>query len=75
MFSLGNDNYDVKKVLGEGSYARVYDLTNKSTGNRIIAKVQKPPCHWEFYIVKELHLRIRDKIKVSFKIVFRIILT
>lgn len=62
---VGAFTFDVKKVLGEGSYARIFSLVNSAKGDAVVAKYQKPPFPWEFYITREIQSRINDKKLVS----------
>ncbi|XP_072166979.1 uncharacterized protein [Diadema setosum] len=59
--------YNVNKKVGEGAFATIYlagcldaqDITDLDYEDRkVVLKVQRPPCPWEFYIVKELHARL-----------------
>lgn len=58
---LGEDSYDVKKMLGEGAYAKIFKIVNEENGEQLIAKYQKPSFPWEFYITREVQTRIRHK--------------
>lgn len=60
-FFLGEYCYDVKKMLGEGAYAKIFKIMNEDNGEQMIAKYQKPSFPWEFYITREVQMRIKDK--------------
>ncbi|XP_078256403.1 mitotic checkpoint serine/threonine-protein kinase BUB1 isoform X2 [Rhinoraja longicauda] len=66
---LGNEMYQVSYLLGEGSYAHVYqatllDMNNLSdvkTQHKVSLKVQKISSPWEFYINTQLRERLKSK--------------
>ena len=70
MFMRADDEinvYNVTTKVGEGAFATIFlagcldaqDITDLDGDMRkVVLKVQRPPCPWEFYIVKELHARL-----------------
>ncbi|KAF5288973.1 hypothetical protein FQA39_LY03852 [Lamprigera yunnana] len=55
---IGDDRYLVNTRLGEGTYGQVYKATDLSTNQSVALKLQKPPNCWEYYICKELQVRL-----------------
>lgn len=64
-FCTGKENFRIEKVLGEGSYAKVFKATNMETQRTVALKVQKPSWEWEFYICHQLQSRLSDSMSVS----------
>lgn len=64
-FLLGDDSFDVKKVLGEGAYAKVFKVQSVGTGAVKVLKYQKPAFPWELYIAREIQARSSGKQAVS----------
>ncbi|XP_064623376.1 uncharacterized protein LOC135485367 [Lineus longissimus] len=68
MVSIGLEEYEIVRKVGEGAFADVYlanviDLEEATgldlEGNECVVKAQKPACPWEFYICSELAKRMR----------------
>lgn len=55
---IGEDTYLVNSRLGEGTYGQVYKATDVSTNRTVAVKLQKPPNCWEYYICRELQVRL-----------------
>ncbi|CAI7902073.1 unnamed protein product, partial [Closterium sp. NIES-53] len=67
---LGSKSYEVDQLLGKGAYARVYGATETPVGvadaatestvvfRSVALKLHSKPCPWEFYIYRQMHLRI-----------------
>lgn len=65
MFCLGNNKIKFLSELGKGSYARVVKArVDDKNGTEMALKIQKPACAWEWYISKEIQLRLKDSEKV-----------
>jgi len=60
-----NEKYKVVKQLGEGSYAKVWQVIEEKTKRQVALKIQKPSWQWEFYICREIQLRLENKDLVS----------
>ncbi|XP_032877915.1 mitotic checkpoint serine/threonine-protein kinase BUB1 isoform X2 [Amblyraja radiata] len=66
---LGNEIYQVSYLLGEGSFAHVYQATLLDMNNlsdvknqhKVSLKVQKISSPWEFYISTQLRERLKSK--------------
>ncbi|XP_071962226.1 uncharacterized protein [Antedon mediterranea] len=65
---LGKYLYSVESKIGEGAFAKVYraamldaddDTDLDGEGSKVILKVQKPACPWEFYICRQIAERIQ----------------
>ncbi|XP_046394781.1 uncharacterized protein LOC124162323 [Ischnura elegans] len=48
------------KVIGQGSYAKIYKGYSTKWKKMVALKVQKPACPWEFYISNEINSRVTD---------------
>ncbi|XP_046394845.1 uncharacterized protein LOC124162375 isoform X2 [Ischnura elegans] len=48
------------KVIGQGSYAKIYKGYSAKWKKMVALKVQKPACPWEFYISNEINSRVTD---------------
>ncbi|KAF5286805.1 hypothetical protein FQR65_LT12426 [Abscondita terminalis] len=55
---IGEDKYLVNTRLGEGTYGQVYKATDFSNNRTVALKLQKPPNCWEYYICRELQIRL-----------------
>ncbi|XP_038065945.1 uncharacterized protein LOC119736026 [Patiria miniata] len=82
---LGDEWYTIDKVTGEGAFAKIYqasvltlhtaDFSNPLSGenDKLVLKVQKPACPWEFYISRTLHERldsIRNPVDVRASVMY-----
>ncbi|KAG0598863.1 hypothetical protein M758_12G106700 [Ceratodon purpureus] len=66
---LGSSKYQLKASTGHGAFAQVYlaEALNKTgDSRRVVLKVQKPPCPWEFYIYRQLDMRIPSEERCSY---------
>ncbi|KAJ9577246.1 hypothetical protein L9F63_006220 [Diploptera punctata] len=63
ILSLGPDEYNIDKLIGEGSYAKVYKGVDTKTKRDIALKVQKPSWLWEYYICHQIQIRVSDPVK------------
>nr|XP_053649275.1 uncharacterized protein LOC128700239 [Cherax quadricarinatus] len=72
--TLGSEMFHVRRIRGEGAYARVFQASTLDPLNvtmlatdddeedeevQVILKVQKPASPWEFYICHELRQRLK----------------
>ena len=64
-FCTGRDKFTIEKILGEGSYAKVFKGIDMDTQKTVALKVQKPSWEWELYICRQLHSRLSDPLSVS----------
>lgn len=55
---ITQDRYFIEKVLGKGTYASVFKAINATTKQVVALKSQKPPNKWEYYICRELQVRL-----------------
>lgn len=60
-FDKEDDFYRILSELGRGGYAIVY-LAESSIGSLSALKVEKPGNSWEYYILKQIELRLHDEI-------------
>lgn len=68
LFLKGCDTFDVKKVLGEGAYAKIYKAQSQENNEFKVFKYQKPACPWEFYIAREIQSRCKNDTQVNHSI-------
>lgn len=55
-FFLGDNVYSLTGESFKGAYAKVLKVTSN---NQVYAlKIEKPACHWEYYICKEIRRRL-----------------
>uniref|UniRef100_A0A0A9B922 Protein kinase domain-containing protein n=1 Tax=Arundo donax TaxID=35708 RepID=A0A0A9B922_ARUDO len=67
VIELGGRKYQIKGSPGTGAFAKVYKATvDGSTEELVALKIQKPPFPWEFYIYRQLDMRISDVERPSF---------
>ncbi|XP_037484784.1 mitotic checkpoint serine/threonine-protein kinase BUB1-like [Triticum dicoccoides] len=58
---LGGRKYHIKGSSGTGAFAKLYKASVDGNTEEIVAlKVQKPAFPWEFYIYRQLDMRISD---------------
>ncbi|XP_033632493.1 mitotic checkpoint serine/threonine-protein kinase BUB1-like [Asterias rubens] len=67
---LNTELYNVEKCIGEGAFAKIYQASILSLytddhsnpkpdeNEKVVLKVQKQPCPWEFYVSRALHQRL-----------------
>ncbi|CAI5992424.1 unnamed protein product [Closterium sp. NIES-65] len=67
---LGSRSYEVDRLLGKGAYAKVYGATETPAGvadaatestvvfRTVALKLHSKACPWEFYIYRQIQLRI-----------------
>lgn len=70
-FQLGSLLVYIDRLLGEGAFAQVYEVTHgdvKDTNSKqkFILKVQKPANPWEFYIGTQLMERLKPSVRHLF---------
>lgn len=64
-FYAGRDKFTIEKILGEGSYAKVFKGIDMGTQKTVALKIQKPSWEWELYICRQLQSRLSDPLSVS----------
>lgn len=57
---LAGKLYKVGKVIGEGAYAKVYDIDSQES-EKLVLKAQFPPCYWEVYAIATTTQRLRSE--------------
>jgi len=60
---LGNDDFLVMELKGEGGYAKVFSATWRSgedSRTESVLKIQKPANDWEWYILNQLQERLQN---------------
>ncbi|XP_011057313.1 PREDICTED: uncharacterized protein LOC105147766 isoform X2 [Acromyrmex echinatior] len=60
MITLDTEAYDLEKCLGKGMYGTVYKAVNLQTGEIVALKTQRPAWVWEYYIVREIKIRLTN---------------
>ena len=56
-FKKTGDLYCIRSELGQGGYAIVY-LAESSTGNLKALKIERPASMWEYYILRQIEMRL-----------------
>ncbi|XP_042005053.1 mitotic checkpoint serine/threonine-protein kinase BUB1-like [Salvia splendens] len=65
--NIGGENYQIKGCAGQGGFAQVFKAYVDSSPDHVVAlKIQKPPFPWEFYMYRQLDIRIPEKERKSF---------
>uniref|UniRef100_A0A0D9WZA7 Protein kinase domain-containing protein n=1 Tax=Leersia perrieri TaxID=77586 RepID=A0A0D9WZA7_9ORYZ len=67
VIELGGRKYQIKGSPGTGAFAKVYKASvDGNTEDLVALKIQRPPFPWEFYIYRQLDMRISDIERPSF---------
>ncbi|QCD87710.1 checkpoint serine/threonine-protein kinase [Vigna unguiculata] len=73
VIEIGGMKYLIKGCAGQGGFAQVYKANANSDPDNVVAlKIQKPAFPWEFYIYRQLDLRILDRERSSYGFAHRI---
>lgn len=62
---MNQRKYQIKKLIGEGSFGKVFLAEHTKTNEMIALKQQRPPNLWEYYVCLQIHTRITDEYVVS----------
>ncbi|KAL6529595.1 protein kinase [Orobanche gracilis] len=72
---IGGEKYQIKGCAGQGGFAQVFKAYLNSNPDDVVAlKIQKPPFPWEFYMYRQLDIRIPEKERKSFGFAHRLYL-
>ncbi|PWA39773.1 ATP binding,protein serine/threonine kinase [Artemisia annua] len=67
VIEMGGDTYQITGCAGKGGFAQVYKACVNSKKDEVVAlKIQKPPFPWEFYMYRQLDLRIPENERSCF---------
>ncbi|KAH9306424.1 hypothetical protein KI387_010828, partial [Taxus chinensis] len=67
LLDLGSIKYHIKGCSGEGAFAQVFKAHVDGRSDDIVAlKIQRPACPWEFYMYRQLDVRISSEERSSF---------
>uniref|UniRef100_M1D6A7 ATP binding / protein kinase/ protein serine/threonine kinase n=1 Tax=Solanum tuberosum TaxID=4113 RepID=M1D6A7_SOLTU len=67
MIVSGGYSYQIKGCAGQGGFAQVFKACCDGNPDEVVAlKIQKPAFPWEFYIYRQLDMRIPAKERLSF---------
>ncbi|PUZ72190.1 hypothetical protein GQ55_2G373600 [Panicum hallii var. hallii] len=67
VIELGGRKYQIKGSTGTGAFAKVYKATVDGNAEEMVAlKIQNPPFPWEFYMYRQLDMRIPEVERPSF---------
>ncbi|CAJ1978907.1 unnamed protein product [Sphenostylis stenocarpa] len=73
VIEIGGMKYLIKGCAGQGGFARVYKANMISDPDNVVAlKIQKPAFPWEFYIYRQLDLRILERERSSYGFAHRV---
>lgn len=65
--------YKVCKLIGSGSFGKVFSAECTKTKELLALKQQRPPNLWEYYVCLEIHSRITDQHIVSLFDIFALV--
>ncbi|GJN13114.1 hypothetical protein PR202_ga31449 [Eleusine coracana subsp. coracana] len=61
VIELGGRKYQIKGSTGSGAFAKVYKAVVDGNAEELVAlKIQQPPFPWEFYMYRQLDMRISE---------------
>ncbi|CAM6101555.1 unnamed protein product [Calypogeia fissa] len=68
---LGCSTYRLKASVGQGAFAQVFEVEDEDDDlfenpTKLALKFQKPACPWEFYIYRQLDVRVCDEDRYYF---------
>ncbi|CAA6671989.1 unnamed protein product [Spirodela intermedia] len=67
IIDLGGKKYQIKGCSGQGGFAQVFKAYVDNNPEIVVAlKIQKPAFPWEFYMYRQLDMRIPDNERSSF---------
>ncbi|CAL5072543.1 unnamed protein product [Urochloa decumbens] len=67
VIELGGRKYQIKGSTGSGAFAKVYKSTvDGNTEEMVALKIQSPPFPWEFYMYRQLDMRISEVERPNF---------
>ncbi|KAK4438662.1 Mitotic checkpoint serine/threonine-protein kinase BUB1 [Sesamum alatum] len=70
---IDGEKYQIKGCAGQGGFAQVFKAYVNSNPDDVVAlKIQKPPFPWEFYMYRQLDMRIPEKERKSFGFAHRL---
>ncbi|XP_073156645.1 mitotic checkpoint serine/threonine-protein kinase BUB1 [Henckelia pumila] len=70
---IGGNKYQIKGCAGQGGFAQVFKAYVDSNPDDVVAlKIQKPPFPWEFYMYRQLDMRISEKERINFGLAHRL---
>ncbi|XP_031092749.1 mitotic checkpoint serine/threonine-protein kinase BUB1 [Ipomoea triloba] len=70
---LGGFAYQIKGCAGKGGFAQVFKAYFDSNPDEVVAlKIQKPAFPWEFYMYRQLDIRIPQKERLNFGFAHRL---
>ncbi|XP_057792451.1 mitotic checkpoint serine/threonine-protein kinase BUB1 [Salvia miltiorrhiza] len=71
--TIGRENYQIRGRAGQGGFAQVFKAYVDGKPDDVVAlKIQKPPFPWEFYMYRQLDIRIPEKERKSFGFAHRL---
>ncbi|XP_022877242.1 mitotic checkpoint serine/threonine-protein kinase BUB1 [Olea europaea var. sylvestris] len=70
---IGGYKYQIKGCAGQGGFAQVFKAYVDNNPDDVVAlKIQKPPFPWEFYMYRQLDMRISEKERMNFGFAHRL---
>ncbi|KAK1385229.1 mitotic checkpoint serine/threonine-protein kinase BUB1 [Heracleum sosnowskyi] len=73
IIDIGGKKYQIIGCSGQGGFAQVFKAHVNSNPEDVVAlKIQKPAFPWEFYMYRQLDMRILGKERSSFGVVHRV---
>ncbi|KAL6500440.1 protein kinase [Orobanche hederae] len=75
MLITSGEKYQIKGCAGQGGFAQVFKAYMNSNPDDVVAlKIQKLPFPWEFYMYRQLDMRIPENERKSFGFAHRLYL-
>ncbi|KAK4484467.1 hypothetical protein RD792_007050 [Penstemon davidsonii] len=70
---IGGEKYQIKGCAGQGGFAQVFKAyVNNNPDDVVALKIQKPPFPWEFYMYRQLDVRIPEKERMNYGFAHRL---
>ncbi|XP_055297911.1 uncharacterized protein LOC129566204 [Sitodiplosis mosellana] len=58
---INKQKYQIRKLIGTGTYGKVFSAECSKTKEMYALKQQRPPNLWEYYVCLQIHARLKDE--------------